>query len=107
MNLVAKEFVAARHDEHGVLILSRFTGAARELRDAVMVNPYDIERTSEAIRFALVMDPAEQAARMSCLRKVVREQNVYRWAGNLLADLCEVRIETQPDVEILPKAGVA
>ena len=74
MNLVAKEFVAARDDEQGVLILSRFTGAARELRDAVLVNPYDIERTADAIRYALEMEPEERTARMQRLRKVVKEQ---------------------------------
>ena len=93
MNLVAKEFVAARDDEQGVLILSRFTGAARELRDAVMVNPYDIERTADAIRYALEMEPEERTARMQRLRKVVKEQNIYRWAGNLIGDLCEVRLK--------------
>jgi trehalose 6-phosphate synthase len=93
MNLVAKEFVAARHDEQGVLVLSRFTGAARELRDAVMVNPYDIEQTAEAIRFALEMETEERAARMQRLRKIVKEQNIYRWAGNLIADLCAVRLD--------------
>ena len=93
MNLVAKEFVAARDDEQGVLILSRFTGAARELRDAVMVNPYDIERTADAIRYALEMEPEERTARMERLRKVVREQNIYRWAGNLIGDLCDIRLE--------------
>ncbi|HYL93280.1 MAG TPA: trehalose-6-phosphate synthase [Alphaproteobacteria bacterium] len=107
MNLVAKEFVAARHDEHGVLILSRFTGAARELRDAILVNPYDIERTSEAIRLALIMEPAERAARMRSLRKTVKEQNVYRWAGNLLADLCEVRTEALAEIEPAREEGVA
>ena len=94
MNLVAKEFVAARDDEQGVLILSRFTGAARELRDAVLVNPYDIERTADAIRYSLEMDPEERSARMQRLRKVVRQENIFRWAGNLIGDLCEVRIET-------------
>ena len=93
MNLVAKEFVAARDDEQGVLILSRFTGAARELRDAVLVNPYDIERTADAIRYALEMEPEERTARMQRLRKVVKEQNIYRWAGNLIGDLCEVRLD--------------
>ena len=97
MNLVAKEFVAARDDEQGVLILSRFTGAARELRDAVMVNPYDIERTAEAIRYALEMGPEDRAARMQRLRKIVREQNIYRWAGNLIGDLCEVRLKATGD----------
>ena len=97
---MAKEFVAARDDEQGVLILSRFTGAARELRDAVIVNPYDIERTADAIRYALEMEPEARTARMQRLRKVVREQNIYRWAGNLIGDLCEVRLETPHD----PKA---
>jgi trehalose 6-phosphate synthase len=97
MNLVAKEFVAARDDEQGVLILSRFTGAARELRDAVMVNPYDIERTADAIRYALEMEPEDRTARMQRLRKIVREHNIYRWAGNLIGDLCEVRIRPPAD----------
>jgi trehalose-6-phosphate synthase len=99
MNLVAKEFVAARDDEQGVLILSRFTGAARELRDAVMVNPYDIERTADAIRYALEMEPEARTARMVRLRKVVREQNIYRWAGNLIGDLCDIRIEIPRDAK--------
>jgi trehalose-6-phosphate synthase len=97
MNLVAKEFVAARDDEQGVLILSRFTGAARELRDAVLVNPYDIERTADAIRYALEMEPEERSARMQSLRKVVKEQNIYRWAGNLIGELCEVRLDSATD----------
>jgi len=93
MNLVAKEFVAARQDEQGVLILSPFTGAARELFDALLVNPYDIEQTAEAIRSALEMDSEDRHRRMQRLRKVVREHNVYRWASNLTAELCEVRLE--------------
>ncbi len=99
MNLVAKEFVAARDDEQGVLVLSRFTGAARELRDAVMVNPYDIERTADAIRYALEMEPEARTARMERLRKVVREQNIYRWAGNLIGDLCDIRLEIPRDAK--------
>ena len=94
---MAKEFVAARDDEQGVLILSRFTGAARELRDAVLVNPYDIERTADAIRYALEMEPEERTARMQRLRKLVKEQNIYRWAGNLIGDLCEVRLEVSAE----------
>jgi trehalose 6-phosphate synthase len=93
MNLVAKEFIAARQDEQGVLILSRFTGAARELLDSVLVNPYDIESTADAICHALEMGPEERASRMRRLRKVVKEQNIYRWAGNLVAELCEVRLD--------------
>ena len=97
MNLVAKEFLAARHDEQGVLVLSRFTGAARELRDALVVNPYDTNETAEAIRFALEMDPQECRTRMQRMRRNVKEHNVYRWAENLIAELCEVRLEaTEP-----------
>ena len=93
MNLVAKEFLAARADEDGVLILSRFTGAARELRDALLVNPYDIDGTADAIRHALAMDPDERKLRMQRMRKVVSEHNIYRWAGNLIAELCDIRTD--------------
>jgi len=92
MNLVAKEFLAARRDERGVLVLSQFTGAARELRDALLVNPYDIEQTAEAIRVALEMEPEEKQIRMHRMRRVVREHNIYRWAGSLITELCEVRL---------------
>jgi trehalose-6-phosphate synthase len=95
MNLVAKEFVATRRDERGVLILSCFTGAARELRDALQVNPYDIDQTADAIRAALEMPSEEKEIRMHRMRKTVREHNVYRWAGNLIAELCEVRLDDQ------------
>ena len=107
MNLVAKEFVASRHDDLGVLILSRFTGAARELQDAILVNPYDIEETAEAIRFALEMAPEERTARMQQLRRVVKAQNIYRWAGNLIAELCEVRLDTRDDMKSASRASVA
>jgi alpha,alpha-trehalose-phosphate synthase [UDP-forming] len=93
MNLVAKEFVATRDDERGVLILSCFTGAARELRDALQINPYDIDQTAEAIRAALEMTPEEKQMRMQRMRRMVREHNVYRWAGSLIAALCEVRLD--------------
>jgi len=93
MNLVAKEFLAARRDERGVLVLSRFTGAAQELPDALLVNPYDIDQTAEAIRIALEMSPDEAQERMRRMRKVVRENNVYRWAGSLIGDLCELRLD--------------
>ena len=104
MNLVAKEFVAARQDEQGVLILSRFTGAARELPDALLVNPYDIEQMAEAIRVAVEMDSAERKTRMQRMRKVVRERNIYRWAGNLIAELCEVRLD-EPANRLDPQTG--
>ncbi len=90
MNLVAKEFVAARDDEKGVLILSRFTGAARELREALIVNPYDTEQMAEAIRLGIEMDEGEQARRMRSLQRVLREQNIYRWGGRLIEDLAQI-----------------
>ncbi len=95
MNLVAKEFVAARPDNAGVLILSPFAGAARELRDALLVNPYDTERMADALRFALEMSPDEQADRMKRMREVVREHNIYRWAGELIEELTRVRLASE------------
>jgi len=92
MNLVAKEYVAARQDERGVLILSRFTGAARDLRDAVIVNPYDIRSTGEAIAQALEMDVGEMVDRMRRMRRSVKEHNIYWWAASLIGELCELRL---------------
>lgn len=86
MNLVSKEYVAARDDEQGVLILSRFAGAANELNEALIVNPYHVEETADALHRALGMPPAEQRERMASLRMTVREANVFRWAGRMLAD---------------------
>ncbi len=91
MNLVAKEFVAARDDEQGVLVLSQFTGAARELVEALIVNPYDIEKCAAALHLALNMPPGEQRARMRSMRTLVREFNVYRWAGRMLIDAAGMR----------------
>ena len=84
MNLVAKEFVAARNDESGVLILSQFTGAARDLMEAVKINPYSAEETAEAIYKALTMPESEQRRRMKKLRDSVKNYNVYRWAAELI-----------------------
>ena len=99
MNLVAKEFVASREDGEGALILSQFTGATRELRDALIVNPYDTDQLADAIRVALEMDADERAARMRRMRHNVRENNVYRWAGNLISELSDLRIdEAEPTV---------
>src|SRR5207253_5425207 len=81
MNLVAKEFVASRFDDDGVLILSQFTGAARELTDAVLVNPFSIDEMAEALRSALEMPAEERSKRMRKLRAIVAENNIYRWAG--------------------------
>jgi trehalose 6-phosphate synthase len=91
MNLVAKEFVAAREDESGVLVLSQFTGAARDLTEALIVNPYDMRQTSDALAAALRMPLAEQRARMRSMRKLVSHFNVYRWAGRMLTDAADVR----------------
>ena len=94
MNLVAKEYVAARDDEQGALILSRFTGASHELADALVVNPYDMDELAEAIHTALTMPADERNDRMRRLRAVIREHNVYRWAGSLIAELARVRLQT-------------
>jgi trehalose 6-phosphate synthase len=91
MNLVAKEFVAARDDEQGVLILSQFTGASRELPEALIVNPYDADQCAAALHLALTMPEAEQRDRMRFMRGVVREFNVYRWAGRMLLDAAVMR----------------
>jgi len=95
MNLVAKEYLAARKDGDGVLILSRFTGAAQELRDALLVNPYDVQQVGEAIRTALDMSIGERRLRMERMRHQVKENNVYRWAANVLTDVCAVRLEDE------------
>jgi trehalose 6-phosphate synthase len=87
MNLVAKEFISVRDDEDGALILSQFTGASSELRDAILVNPYDIDGMAEAIRAAVAMPAEERRARMARLHQHVREHNIYRWAGLLLSEL--------------------
>jgi trehalose-6-phosphate synthase len=91
MNLVAKEFVASRDDEQGVLILSQFTGAARELSESLIVNPYDIEQSAAAMHLALTMSPEEQRARMRSMRTLVQEFNVFRWAGRMLLDAARMR----------------
>jgi trehalose 6-phosphate synthase len=91
MNLVAKEYVAARDDERGVLLLSQFTGAARELTEALIVNPYDIEQCAAGLHLALTMPPDEQRARMRSMRNLVQEFNIYRWAGRMLMDAARMR----------------
>jgi trehalose 6-phosphate synthase len=96
MNLVAKEYVVARSDEQGVLVLSQFAGASRGLPDALIVNPYDINQTAETIGRALEMAPAEQQERMRRLRSAVRERNVYRWAAELIDELTRIRVAAPP-----------
>ena len=96
MNLVAKEYVAVREEDDGALILSRFTGAARDLRDALVVNPYDVEQTADAIGHALTMPAEERARRMASMRLAVRERNVYFWAGRLIESLAKARMPHRP-----------
>ena len=91
MNLVAKEFIAARDDERGVLVLSHFAGASRELAEALIINPYDAHATGESLHAALVMPDAEQHERMRLMRAYVSSRNVYRWAGQMLLDASRIR----------------
>lgn len=91
MNLVAKEFISARDDNKGVLILSQFTGASRELPEALIVNPYNIVQCANALQIALTMPEGEQRARMRSMRSLVQEFNVYRWAARMLKDAARMR----------------
>ncbi len=102
MNLVAKEYVAARHDEQGALILSRFAGASHELSEAFVVNPYDTDELAHAIYKALTMPAAEMRTRMQRMRAVVKENNVYRWAGNLIGELADIRLEAGRNLKETP-----
>ena len=97
MNLVAKEFVSAREDHRGVLVLSEFAGAARQLSAALIVNPYAIADAARALHDALTMTDEEQAARMHAMRATVAEFNAYRWAGEMLADAAQLRIGSAAD----------
>jgi trehalose-6-phosphate synthase len=105
MNLVCKEFVAARDDERGVLVLSRFAGAARELREALIVNPYHVEETADALHQALTMPAAEQRERMASLRMTVKEANVFRWAGRMLADAGRLRLRERIEARVRGHQG--
>jgi alpha,alpha-trehalose-phosphate synthase [UDP-forming] len=104
MNLVAKEYVAAQSNETGVLILSRFAGASQELVDALLVNPYDAEDLAVAIHKALQMSPEERTARMARMRAYVREHNIYRWAGDLIAELASLRLPKPEKLEAVASA---
>lgn len=103
MNLVAKEYVAARDDADGVLVLSKFTGAAVELRDALIVNPYDIAGVADAIHTGLEMNRADRRQRMRRMRRYVMEHNIYRWAARVLGDVRDVRLEAEDQVQ-MPRA---
>jgi trehalose 6-phosphate synthase/phosphatase len=91
MNLVAKEFVSARDDEDGVLILSTFAGASRELVEALLVNPFDVAETAQAMAAAIDMPRDERRERMRLMRRTVQDNNVYRWAGRMLTDAARIR----------------
>jgi len=104
MNLVAKEYAAAQSNQTGVLILSRFAGASQELVDALLVNPYDAEDLAAAIHKALQMSPEERSARMARMRAYVREHNIYRWAGSLIAELASLRLAKPEKLEALASA---
>jgi trehalose 6-phosphate synthase len=97
MNLVAKEYVASRDDEQGVLILSQFTGASRELPEALIVNPYNIDECAAALQVALDMTAREQRDRMRSMRNFIKEFNVYRWAGRMLLDAARMRQKNRFD----------
>ncbi|MDP7470324.1 MAG: trehalose-6-phosphate synthase, partial [Dehalococcoidia bacterium] len=93
MNLVAKEFVASRADREGVLILSRFTGASRELTDALLVNPYSTDEMADAIKRAIDMPRNERVRRMTRMREVVADNGIYRWAGDIISTLTGIEPE--------------
>jgi len=103
MNLVAKEFVAARDDEDGVLVLSKFTGAAVELRDALLVNPYDVVGVAEAIHMGLEMNLGKRRERMRRMRRQVMEYNIYLWAAKALGELRELRLDNTDLSRVAPE----
>ena len=90
MNLVAKEFVASRTQDDGSLILSRFAGASQELQGAIIINPYDIEKSADAIKLALEMSLEEQNRRMQQMRLVILRHNIYSWAASLLRTMASI-----------------
>ncbi len=106
MNLVAKEFVAARDDDAGVLILSQFTGAARELPEALVVNPYNVEQCASALLTALTMPRTWQRTRMQLMRSLIKEFNVFRWAGRMLIDAAALRRRGRVMERSTPVSGI-
>jgi len=107
MNLVAKEFVAARSDLKGVLVLSEFTGAARELTEALIVNPYDLESSSAAMAAALIMPVDEQKDRIRSMRAMLAQFNVYRWAGKMLVDAARLRSQERLAGRLAERANIS
>jgi len=91
MNLVAKEYIAAKNDLNGSLILSCFTGASKELTDAIQINPYSIEEFADSIKLAADMPLPEKKRRMENMRKIIADNNIYRWAGNIITELTTIK----------------
>jgi trehalose 6-phosphate synthase len=91
MNLVAKEFISSRDQNDGVLILSRFAGASQELHGAIIINPYDIEQTADAIKEALEMPKDKQHQKMKQMRRMIMNHNVYAWASNILRAMAAIQ----------------
>jgi trehalose 6-phosphate synthase len=98
MNLVAKEYISAKSDNNGTLLLSQFTGAARELNEAITFNPFDIEEFAEKIKQALQMPDDERRRRMAALREIVSEKNIYRWAGDIVSEFGKIQSGLPPVV---------
>jgi trehalose 6-phosphate synthase len=107
MNLVAKEFIASRDDDEGVLILSRFAGASHEMSDALIVNPYDTDEVAEAIHAALEMPDHERERRIQRMRTQLRERNIYWWAGHLIDELCQVQTPARYARPLLVRGKIA
>ena len=101
MNLVSKEFISSRNDLCGALVLSQYAGAAGELPESLIVNPYHVEETADALYRAVTMPKAEQRERMRNLRATVRERNVYRWAGYMLLDAARSRRRERVEARLL------
>ena len=91
MNLVAKEYIASKNDLSGTLILSKFTGAARELNDAIQINPYSPEEFADSIKLAADMPPPEKERRMENMRKIITDNNIYKWAGSIITELTTIK----------------
>ncbi|MFH1645324.1 MAG: trehalose-6-phosphate synthase, partial [Candidatus Omnitrophota bacterium] len=95
MNIVAKEYISSRIDGDGVLLLSHFTGAARELEDAILINPFDVDDLADKIKEAIIMPKRERKKRMSALRSIVEEKNIYKWASDIISEFGKIHNTTE------------
>ena len=100
MNLVAKEFICAHCDEDGVLVLSQFAGSARELTEATLINPYDIEQFSEGIYQALTMPEEDRRKRMIRMRQTVHGNNIFHWAGKFISGLLKIEFKENEEARV-------